>query len=133
MVELAAVLLPMQNGQPWLPALLSRFHSQMPAGERLAASELLSWQYSPVATVPGLPGSVCTVNGWRKPIAKISGRALAVPTGNRLPVGTVYVVFSAGSAPAAMVPMFGLIRRILPRRSAEFWDVLRASQRSAER
>ena len=60
---------PMQNGQPKLPALLIRFHSQMPAGERLAPLVLLSWQYSPMPMRPGLAGSVWTVNGCRKPIA----------------------------------------------------------------
>ena len=66
---LAAELLPTQNGQPKLPALLIRFHSQVPAGERPAALALESWQYSPMPMMPGLAGSVCTVNGWRKPIA----------------------------------------------------------------
>ena len=51
---LAVELLPTQNGQPWLPALLIRFHSQVPAGERLAALAELSWQYSPVPTMPGV-------------------------------------------------------------------------------
>ncbi len=59
----------MQSGQPWKPGSSTRFHSQTPAGARSATLALASWQYSPTTTLPGLAGSVLTVNGWRKPIA----------------------------------------------------------------
>ena len=66
---LAAELSPMQNGQPWLLGRLSRFHSTMPAEPRPTLSTDASCANSPTPTMPGLAGSVCSVNGWRKPIA----------------------------------------------------------------
>jgi hypothetical protein len=80
-------LLPTQNGQPKNPGSWIRFHSHVPAGARWAPLVELSWQYSPTTAVPGFAGSVCTVNGCRKPIAKISGLVFAVPGSNRLPAG----------------------------------------------
>ena len=65
----AGELSPTQNGQPMKPGPSTRFHSQTPAGARVALFAPLSWQYSPTTTVPGFAGSACTVNGWRKPIA----------------------------------------------------------------
>ena len=55
----------MQNGQPALPGLLTRFHSTMPAEPRPVLSLDASCANSPMPTMPGFFGSVCSVNGWR--------------------------------------------------------------------
>ena len=56
---------------------------------------------------------------------KISGRVWAVPSGNRLPVGIVYVVPGPGVPSGISI---GLMRRILPLRSLVFALVRWASQ-----
>ena len=65
-------------------------------------------------------------------MAKISGRVLAVPGANMFPSGMLYVVPMPGSASAG-ISSAGWMRRTLPRRSAVFAAVLRASQRSGAR
>jgi len=71
----------MQNGQPKLPALLIRFHSQVPAGARPAALAALSWQYSPTRIVFGLAGPAWTarLRGYEALTLLADGRSLRTP------------------------------------------------------
>src|ERR671916_1640197 len=70
-------------------------------------------------------GSTWIRNGLRKPIAKISGSVCAVPAGNMLPVGIVYVVPTPGDPIGFAI---GTMRRILPLALFVFADVRCASQ-----
>ena len=115
------------------PALLIRFHSQVPAGERLAALGRVV-----VAVLAHADDArVGRVGVDRERLAEAHRVDLGTGLGraDREQVAgrdRVRRVDARARCRPAMSPCLGVMRMILPRRSAEFCDVLRASQRSAD-
>jgi hypothetical protein len=98
----------------------------IPAGPRIGLFVPASGPWSATTAVPGFAGSVRTVNGLRKPIAKISGRVPGAPGANMFPSGTSYDTPTPGGLSFGIWRR-GTIRSSFPRRSLVSAAVLRAS------